>query len=151
MELDNFDAACVLGYVLGEFPGHVRLPSPRRPVEDELPLVSQELDGVFEPCRVQEQLVGQACESDCGGFVSGRHGLATSTGTALVPTGPPSSSRFGVTRRSIHRGEIILLEGPDPGLSGLVYPTGITHTWGRLDQPEKSKMIVSGRLAVASS
>jgi hypothetical protein len=47
-------------------------------------------------------------------------------------------------------GTVLLVEGPNPVLSGLVYPTAVTHKWGRLDDPDGARMIVRGKLAVGS-
>lgn len=48
-------------------------------------------------------------------------------------------------------GTLLFVKGPDQILSGLVYPTAITHKWGRLDDPAASRMIIRGKLAVDSS
>lgn len=42
---------------------------------------------------------------------------------------------------------IVLLTG-DETVGGVVYPTSITHKWGRLDDPEASRMVIVGRLAL---
>jgi hypothetical protein len=42
--------------------------------------------------------------------------------------------------------EVLVMSTPDPGASGVVYPTAITHKWGRLDDPEGSRMIITGKL-----
>jgi hypothetical protein len=47
-------------------------------------------------------------------------------------------------------GEVLVVEGPHPALSGVVYPIAITHRWGRSDDPSSSRMIVSGYLATGS-
>lgn len=44
-------------------------------------------------------------------------------------------------------GAVLRVRGPHPMLSGVVYPTAITHHWDRLDEPEDARMIVSGKLA----
>ena len=49
MELNDGHPTWILGDVLGELPGDVGLPGARRAVEDDLALVSQQLDCVFEP------------------------------------------------------------------------------------------------------
>lgn len=47
-------------------------------------------------------------------------------------------------------GEILLVHGPDPAMTGLVYPQSITHTWGRSNEPENSKITVSGKITARS-
>ena len=44
-------------------------------------------------------------------------------------------------------GEVLQAQGPHPSMTGLVYPTAITHNWGRLDDPDASVMIARGKLA----
>jgi len=41
-------------------------------------------------------------------------------------------------------GQVLLMDGPTAALTGVVYPTAITHKWGRLDDPAQSRMIVTG-------
>jgi hypothetical protein len=41
-------------------------------------------------------------------------------------------------------GGVLFVEGPDEGSQGLLYATGHTHRWPRLDQPERSTMVVEG-------
>jgi hypothetical protein len=48
-------------------------------------------------------------------------------------------------------GIVLLVRGPHPMVSGVVYPTAITHQWGRLDDPENARMIISGKLATGSA
>jgi hypothetical protein len=48
-------------------------------------------------------------------------------------------------------GTLLFVQGPNQVLSGLVYPTAITHKWGRLDDPDGAQMILRGKLAVGSS
>lgn len=48
-------------------------------------------------------------------------------------------------------GTLLFVQGPNQVLSGLVYPTALTHKWGRLDDPDGSQMILRGKLAVGSS
>jgi hypothetical protein len=48
-------------------------------------------------------------------------------------------------------GTVLLVEGPDPLLTGLVNPTAVMHKWGRLDDPESSRMTLRGVLAVDSA
>jgi hypothetical protein len=47
-------------------------------------------------------------------------------------------------------GAVLLVRGPHAMMSGVVYPTAITHQWGRLDEPEDARMIVSGKLATGA-
>jgi hypothetical protein len=47
-------------------------------------------------------------------------------------------------------GAILMVQAPSPVLSGLVYPTAITHKWERLPGPRAVRMIVTGEFAAGS-
>jgi hypothetical protein len=50
----------------------------------------------------------------------------------------------------LNPGETLLVRGPHELLTGIVYPTAITHHWGRLDDPGGSRMAIGGRLVTGS-
>jgi len=41
-------------------------------------------------------------------------------------------------------GGVLFVQGPDEGSQGLLYATGHSHRWPRLDEPERSTMVVQG-------
>jgi hypothetical protein len=41
-------------------------------------------------------------------------------------------------------GGILYVEGPGPASQGLLYARGHNHRWPRLDEPERSTMVVEG-------
>lgn len=54
MELDEFDGLVATGEVPGEACGQVGFSGARRPVEDDLPFVSQQVGDVPQPGHVVE-------------------------------------------------------------------------------------------------
>lgn len=42
--------------------------------------------------------------------------------------------------------EVLWMKTPEGGASGVVYPTAISHMWGSLNDPDSSRMVITGKL-----
>ena len=47
-------------------------------------------------------------------------------------------------------GQLLMVEGPAPAFSGLVYPMSLSHRWKRRGNGMETTMVVHGKLAVGS-